>query len=254
MLKQHKIMFGAALASSIWAVFFVLQSDTSAYYQICETNQYTDKESCTPHHLLYVVVWYVGYVFNPTTITAFATVAIAAFTLTLRNVGRQQAIDARIVQRAYINIVSPYSQLRFDHQGTFLSLRVWVGWKNAGKTPAFPMFGRIGATFTNPGEAFIFGHPPAEIGDPMALGPGAEFTSGHIDISAVHAEAAVNGAGHLFFWGEAQYRDTFPGTPQHILEFCYKIEIDGGITQDPRVCSVRFNLYGEHNRYYDNPS
>jgi hypothetical protein len=62
----------------------VLQLDSSAYYQICETNQYTEHESCASHHPLYVAFWYVGYVINPTSVTALATVAIAWFTWTLK--------------------------------------------------------------------------------------------------------------------------------------------------------------------------
>jgi hypothetical protein len=113
------------------------------------------------------------------------------------------------------------------------------------------MFGRVGTAFASPIDNFRFGHPPAEVGDPMALGPSAEFTSGHIDISPEHAYAVAAGNGHLFFWGEARYRDNFPGSPEHVLEFCYKIEIEGMITQTPGACFVRFNLYGEHNQYYD---
>src|SRR5882672_2666571 len=83
MLKGHQIVLGFLVATALWSVVFVLQSDTSAYYQICETNQYTGHESCTPHHLLYVAFWYIGYVFNANTITTAATIAIAAFTYTL---------------------------------------------------------------------------------------------------------------------------------------------------------------------------
>ena len=83
MLKGHQIALGFLIASALWAVLIVLNSDASAYYQICEPNQYTGKEQCAPHHLLYVVFWYGGYVVNPVTIGAAATVVIAIFTRTL---------------------------------------------------------------------------------------------------------------------------------------------------------------------------
>jgi hypothetical protein len=86
MLKTREIVLIALFVSAIWVVVFALQSDTSAYYQICETNQYTDKERCAPHHILYVAAWYIGYWFNAASaiITAFATAAIGYFTYTLK--------------------------------------------------------------------------------------------------------------------------------------------------------------------------
>src|SRR5262249_12962273 len=56
MLNKSQIALGFLLASALWAVYFVLQSNASPYYEICKTNEYTDKESCTPHHVPYVVV------------------------------------------------------------------------------------------------------------------------------------------------------------------------------------------------------
>lgn len=166
--------------------------------------------------------------------------------------GVKQSRDTRIIERAYINVVTPCSELRFDQQGNLIALRVWVIWKNVGKTPAFPMFGWISATFSVIEQDFRFGRPEGVgVGDPMVLGPTAEFTSGHIDIGAEHVHATAGGAGHQFFWGEARYHDNFPGSPAHIMEFCYRVEIEGVITPAPGMCRVRFNLYGEHNRYYD---
>lgn len=85
MLRRYPIVLGFLLASAIWAVYLVLQSDASAYYQICEANQYTGKESCSLHHVPYVIAWYIGYWFDKASavITAFATVAVACFTWTL---------------------------------------------------------------------------------------------------------------------------------------------------------------------------
>lgn len=83
MLKTHEIVLIALFVSAIWIVVLALQSEPSTYYQICETNQYTGKESCTAHHFLYIAFWYIGYVFNAAIITAIATAAIAAFTFTL---------------------------------------------------------------------------------------------------------------------------------------------------------------------------
>ncbi len=99
MLTRHQAALGFLLATALWAIVFVLQSDSSAYYQICDTNQYTEHERCAPHHLLYVVFWYVGYVINPTSVTAFATIAIAIFTYTLYQATRG-LVDAALIQSA----------------------------------------------------------------------------------------------------------------------------------------------------------
>jgi hypothetical protein len=90
MLKGREIVVGACLASVFWVLLIALNSDTSAYYQICETNQY-GKDSCSPHHLLYVIFWYGGYVFNASIITALATAAIGYFTYTLYTTSTEQA-------------------------------------------------------------------------------------------------------------------------------------------------------------------
>jgi|HubBroStandDraft_3_1064219.scaffolds.fasta_scaffold06549_2 hypothetical protein len=90
MLRHNEIAVGFALASVFWVLVMVLSSDPSATYQICETNQY-GKDNCSPHHLLYVVFWYGGYVFNASTITALATAVIGYFTYTLYTTSTEQA-------------------------------------------------------------------------------------------------------------------------------------------------------------------
>lgn len=219
-------MLAVALAGSLhWALYYPVQTPPSGEQ---------------------VIEWFTG-------VLALGTILLMGATVGLVFLSQRQVQDARIVQRAYINVVSPHSELRFDGTHNLIALRVWVVWKNAGRTPAFPMFARIGATFVDQIETFRFGEPAATVVDPMALGPTAEFSSGHIDIAAQHALATATGAGHQFVWGEARYRDAFPGTREHVLEFCYKVEIEGQLIAEAGACRVRFNLHGEHNRYFDLP-
>ena len=116
----------------------------------------------------------------------------------------------------------------------------------------------IGATWTPNADKFVFpdaGDPSGEIVQ-MVLGPAAEITSGWIDIGARHVRAVVDQTGHEFVWGWAIYRDVFPDSPEHVVEFCYKIGIDGTLvpTEDGKVdTKIRFNLHGNRNRYYDKP-
>lgn len=60
--------------------------DPQTYHQICETNQYSGKESCASHNVVYFLVWYIGHWFDVSAavITAIATGFIAWFTLTLK--------------------------------------------------------------------------------------------------------------------------------------------------------------------------
>jgi hypothetical protein len=102
MLKGREIVVGFALASVFWVFVMVLSSDPSATYQICETNQYSGKESCSPHHLLYVVFWYGGYIFNTNTILALATAAIAYFTWTIKIINDEQLRHNISVERSYL--------------------------------------------------------------------------------------------------------------------------------------------------------
>lgn len=136
MLNRHQIVLGFLLATALWAVYFVLQSDTSAYHQICETNQYTEHERCAPHHIPYVIAYYIGYWFDKASavITAFATAFIASFTYTLWTSTRDQLIHNRRVERAYVKL-SHRSPGITVHAGTEL-FEVTNVVKNFGQTPA----------------------------------------------------------------------------------------------------------------------
>jgi hypothetical protein len=102
MLKAREIVLIALLVSAAWDIVLVLQSDISAFYQVgCDTNN--NQNNCPPHHLPYVILWYVGYVVNSATITAAATGVIAWFTATIWQVNRNQLSHAHRVERAYIS-------------------------------------------------------------------------------------------------------------------------------------------------------
>ncbi len=79
-------MLGFLFATAIGVVILLFSADPQTYHQICDTNQYSGKESCTSHNVFYVVFWYLGYWFNASAIviTAIATGFIAWFTRTLK--------------------------------------------------------------------------------------------------------------------------------------------------------------------------
>jgi hypothetical protein len=88
MLKKiggREIVLGALAATAFWAVVFVLTSDASATYEICEPTKEGAKE-CARYHVIGFAAREIGRgleAYNGL-ITAIATIFIAWFTLTLR--------------------------------------------------------------------------------------------------------------------------------------------------------------------------
>jgi hypothetical protein len=143
MLKGHQIALGFLVATAFWAVILLLQSEPSAHYQICETNQYTEHESCAPHHLLYVALWYVGYIINPTSLTALATIAIAWFTWTLKESTDRLWLagiaQSDLARQEFTATHRPRVILRYI-QGPFLNDEghrfIWITFVNTGANDA----------------------------------------------------------------------------------------------------------------------
>jgi len=183
-----------------------------------------------------------------TGILALATVILAFMAF-------RQVRDNRAVQRAFVSLSQPQSELLFDQAtNNFVGLRVWVIWKNSGSTPASPMQGIFGATWVPPEGKFQFGQPSEGVlRQPFVLGPLAEIGSAPIDIAAAHATATLNRQGRQFIWGWVEYQDVFPGTPIHVSEFCLEVHLQGELKPDPGAYRILFAIHGEHNRYYDKP-
>jgi hypothetical protein len=184
-------------------------------------------------------------------VTAMATGLIAWFTIVLSRIGKQQAHDSRVVQRAYVFIRQPESAVLVDPNNTLVGVRVWVMWKNSGTTPASNMRARISAVFVQREDQFDFGEAAHAIEQPFVLGPDNEVASGYIDIGAQHVIAVLNNQGHQFLSGVARYHDSFPGSREHVVEFCFKVTYEGPLP--PGALTIRFNISGAHNRYYDGP-
>ena len=240
MLKPHKIALGFLAATAIWSVVFVLQSDASAYFQICETNQYTDQEHCTSHHLLYVAIWYVGYVINPTSITAYATVAIAWFTWTLRNSTErlwlsgerhsERELRAFVFAKAIGVTPETVTRIYTINQMTWedpVSWVVTVIWENSGETRTKNMFMHVSHQFFDGEMPNDFSFP--DLGDqtrvPTMIGPRAIMMSSgfKFEVSDPSVLLVFENKKHLYIWGWAEYDDIFENTARHRTEFCYEI-------------------------------
>jgi hypothetical protein len=114
------------------------------------------------------------------------------------------------------------------------------------------MIGLTGATWVESIDQFRYGQA-GQVGppQPFVLGPGAEIPGGAIEISPGHLLATVEGRGAQFLWGWARYRDIFPNSPEHVVEFCFRVTMEGQLRLPPANIRVQFGFHGEHIRYYD---
>jgi hypothetical protein len=212
--------------------------------------------NCASHYLVLIpLIWIANHLEAVAAIlTGIATAYIAKFTIVLSRAGKQQAADARIVQQAYVFPIRPISELLVREDQTIYGLRLRIPWKNSGSTPAVPVNSLIGATWVKDPTEFKFGAITQEgINQPFVLGPSAEIESGSIDITPPHLnDLLIHHQGHQFFWGWARYRDVFPNSPWHVVEFCFRVTAEGqlGLAGAP-VPRIGFAFHGPHNRYYD---
>lgn len=174
---------------------------------------------------------------------ALFTFLVAVYTAQLKDVTKDVHEATVAGQRAYVAVLAPQAELRFDQARNLIALRVWVTWKNSGTTPAAPMTGLIGATWVPAVDQFVWGQAnPQNVAQPFVLGPGAEIPTGHIDIAPGHAAATLSGGGHQFVWGWAKYRDIFPNSPEHVVEFCFQLSIEGELTPVQNACTSAHGL------------
>lgn len=98
---------GAALISILaWALGLL----PPEYVKYCYEKQ-GGYEECASYHIALVAFWQIGKGLNwlSPAVTAIATGFIAWFTIVLSRIGKQQARDARVVQRAYVFVRQPES-------------------------------------------------------------------------------------------------------------------------------------------------
>jgi hypothetical protein len=166
--------------------------------------------------------------------------------------GKGHLAHSRAVERAHVFIAGPQHEFLLDEQKSLIGLRLWVTWKNSGTTPASPINALVGATWVPQVDQFKFGRVEQEsIQQPFVLGPNAEIAGSSITISTEHILANLGGKGAQFLWGWARYKDIFPDSKMHVVEFCFRVTIEGQLGPLPFVGRVNFAFWGEHNRYFD---
>jgi hypothetical protein len=180
---------------------------------------------------------------------------LAAATLLLAFMARRQIRDSRYVQRAHIFPSAPQHQFLKNENDVIWGLRLWVPWKNSGQTPAWPVNSLIGATWVQNPNDFQFGVVVQQGRlQPFAIGQGAEIASGTVDITLGPLnDLLIHRTGAQFLWGWARYRDGF-SSKVHVVEFCFRVTVEGQLGPPPFAGRVLFAFDGPHNRYYDEPA
>ncbi|TYL94098.1 hypothetical protein FXB40_19935 [Bradyrhizobium rifense] len=107
-------------------------------------------------------------------------------------------------------------------------------WENSGDTPTknMTMHSECLLVPSQIMPGFNFDYPTNEIGTAL-LPPKTKAGGGMVPrfpAAAITPSDIVeiqNGQKLLYFWGWARYYDVFPGTPQHITRFCWRLLVTG---------------------------
>jgi hypothetical protein len=145
--RVPEFALGFLVAAAIGTAILALTADSQTYYQICETNHYSGKESCSPHNVVYVLFWLVGHWFDisAAVITALATGFIAWFTLTLKH-STDRLWDAgerqlQLIRDNFVTERRPWLAVdaeleRLQYQAGHLVISMKFKLKNYGNSPA----------------------------------------------------------------------------------------------------------------------
>src|SRR5665213_1107629 len=143
------------------------------YGNICRYNEYRDQTRCTPDHLLYVGIWYIGVFFNGISAfaTASATVGLVFVTFLLVRLGQHQAKTSNAQLRAYLSVVigsAVFQDAKFKFEGL-------PEIRNNGQTPAYKVRMWITADIIADDNVKTYDFAkatPADLGDSQAsIGP-----------------------------------------------------------------------------------
>ena len=205
------------------AVAFGLSALEPAHGELCEYSEGGKDRQCPTYDFsrYYLFRFFVWLQSHNGVLTAVATGFIAAFTIILARLAREQHHTTKILQRAFLALLG----------WKFLSHtapddKVWWSmdftWKNSGVSPA------IHARFytdryledVEMPENFQF-----RIGttNEIFVGPQATIGTGNIGVTAEDLIAVRERRKFLYFWGRVDYSDIFENTPRHITKFAFQV-------------------------------
>lgn len=162
-----------------------------------------------------------------TIVLSIATVVSAYF---LHATDETLKNQARIQLRAYVGIGQfiqiPAIKKEEGKPDIIQGANIGVAWKNYGATPANSLEQWVSAKWYGSGLEPDFSVPDSKIAEhaSVTLGPGGEIGSGGVGIPIEDFQKAVSGNGHVFVWGDTQYKDAFPDTPIRHSHFCVLVQ------------------------------
>jgi hypothetical protein len=145
-------------------------------------------------------------------VTAFASLVIAAFTVTLACVGRRQMRDARAIQRAFLSV-----NANGIDTNTFGDLLGQVIFENVGGVAARNVLWRVNINSSATGDW----KPPkltaADLEGRTVLPVGAKWKIGSGKCDPAPKERWE----FVFVWGRVEYTDSLEGQPR-FTDFCHR--------------------------------
>ena len=156
-----------------------------------------------------------------------------------------------VTQRAYIS-VRPEWSIEVDSDGNIVSIGFWTKQDNQGNTPAVRVVNKSRSDFLPKADnKFSYDGSAGHIGQKTTVGPRSDIVTDRQVFTVNYIRQISDGNAPLFLSGWLEYDDIFSGTPRHGVEWCFEFTIEGNLKRGE--CQGRFDVYGEHNQYYDCP-
>lgn len=196
---------------------------------------------------------------NNGSITALATIIIAAFTATLWRATTAQGVLAREAfiadKRAFVFAAGIQGLYEQDAATGLYNWRIGPVWQNSGDTPTrdlqlytdgFLSNVQIPSTFDFNSIDPEFPPGPGMLGPKMISAGGQAPHFNRAPLTPQDLIDIQNNRKFFYLWGWAKYHDTLPNTPQHITRYCFRMICQGDpFTYDPTTNpSVKwFNMH-----------
>jgi hypothetical protein len=245
-MRQQAGVLLTSLIIFLLALVFVERSFSPTFQQCVGASGSTDKADATKEKntastsVVYKYVGCTGVFLDESegTVTAIATIIIAAFTCTLWLATSKQGELTREAliadKRAFVFPIGFKQLYDKDEKTGLYGWRFRPTWRNSGDTPTRNMRLHAMCELRNSElpDDFNFDYPTTIVG-PGLLGPKYESGGGlapfppAAQISAQDIYDVQQGKKFMYLMGWVRYFDVFPDTPEHITRFCWAILPEG---------------------------
>lgn len=187
--------------------------------------------------------WWAVYI---TSALAIITLALAIYTGLLWSSTKKLVSDSQTAlistQRAFIFI----KLFELNQIENTLKVTVVPVWENSGDTPTKNMISHVNGKWFDSvlDEDFTFPDYEGEEIVRLLIGPKQTMGASPLGFSESDVRKVINGNGHIYVWGWAEYSDIFEKTPRHRTEFCSDVILY--MTKDSQIIP-RFKLHKKYN-------